>query len=218
MKNWIEDIGAFIGLIGFCAVLLFFYIAIQGAKKMQTKTIITYSFDELDQEIQEKIAETWRANDCFFWSDEWIDSLKGFAEYFGINLKDWSVDSYGPSYVNFDFKWDDQQRYKDSDDSLARSEISGFRLYKMLLNRYSADSMESCCFTGYCGDEALMKPIREFIKKPSKYFDFNYLIDCCFDEWIKAFKKDIEHWESFDCIKEEILLNEYQFTESGNLA
>jgi hypothetical protein len=185
---------------------------------MQTKTIITYSFDELDQEIQEKIAETWRANDSFFWADEWLDSLKGFAEYFGININDWIIDLYGRSYVYFDFNGDDELKFTDFPSSLARSEISGFRLYKMLLNRYSADSMKDCCFTGYCGDEVLMKPIREFIKKPSKNIDFYYLIECCFDEWIKVFEKDIEHWESFDCIKEDILLNEYQFTESGNLA
>jgi len=184
---------------------------------MQTQTVTTYSFDELPVETQEQIADSWRNDDYFFWGDDWRDSLHEFADYFDLELKGWSVDYCSGSYVKFDFKDDCCDQFWDDPNSLARSDISGVRLYKKLINRYGAHDMKDCPFTGYCGDESLLKPIREFIKRPCKYTSFYQLIDECFDNWIKAYEADVEYWHSFDCIKEEILANDYQFTANGDL-
>jgi len=187
---------------------------------MQTQTVVTYSFDELPIETQEKIADSWRNDDYFSWGDEWQESLHRFADYFDLDLKKWSVDHCFGSYVKFEFKEDCSDQFWDDPNSLVRSDISGVRLYKMLLNRYfffEVIENKDCPFTGFCGDESLLEPIREFIKRPCKYTSFYELIDECFDNWIREFKADIEHWESFDCIKEEILANDYQFTYDGRI-
>jgi len=184
---------------------------------MQTQTIITYSFDELPIETQEQIADSWRDGDYFFWGDEWQDSLHKFANYFGLHVEDWRIDLWGQSYVKFYFYDDDYDKFYDDPNSLARSDISGVRLYKKLINRYDAHDMKDCPFTGYCGDESLLKPIRDFIKRPCKHTSFYELIDECFDNWIREYKADIEYWESFDCIRDEILANAYEFTDDGRI-
>jgi len=174
---------------------------------MQTQKVITYSFDELPIETQEAIANSWRDNDYFIWGDDWAKSLEAFADYFGLHIKDWRVDLYSQSYVNFYFKCDEDA-------------TKGVRLFKMLLNRhFFAENMqnEDCPLTGFCGDENLLEPIRDFMKKPCRYTSFYELIEDCLDNWIKGYKADIEHWEGFDCIKEEILSNDYQFTDDGDL-
>ena len=164
---------------------------------MQTHTITTYSFDELPIETQEKIAESWRNNDDFPWGDEWVDSLNEFCEYFGLKINHWSGDAEAGK--------------------MAHSDISGARLYEMLINRYGMHDMKDCPFTGYFGDESLLEPMRDFIKKPNKNISFYELINECFDNWTKEHQKDIEYWESFDGIKEEILTHDYQFKADGDL-
>ena len=90
----------------------------------------------------------------------------------------------------------------------------GLRINYILLENMQN---EDCPLTGFCGDENLLEPIRDFMKKPCRYTSFYELIEDCLDNWIKGYKADIEHWEGFDCIKEEILSNDYQFTDDGDL-
>jgi len=178
---------------------------------MQKQTIITYSFDELPIETQQEIAESWRNDDWFPWSHDWRASLDRFAEYFGLQIND---------FGKLEFKDDNYYKFHFGENNLATSEISGIRLYKMLLNRYfffEVIENKDCPFTGYCADESLLKPIRDFIKQPCKHTSFGDLVGECFDNWLKNCTADIEHWESFDGIKEEILANDYQFTADGDL-
>ena len=186
---------------------------------MQTQTITTYSFDELPVETQEQIADSWRNDDYFFWGDEWRDSLHKFADCFGLHVKDWCIDLYGQSYVEFEFEDDNYYKFYFGENNLATSEIGGVRLYKLIINNHFISKVikKDCPFTGFCGDESLLKPIRDFIKQPCKHTSFYELIDECFDNWIKDYKVDLEYWHSFDCIKEEILANDYQFTANGDL-
>lgn len=186
---------------------------------MQTVQIQVYEFNELDEDVRDKIVSRWRDGDEFFWFDEWMSSLETFADWFGIEIRDCSVGAYGRDYVNFYFKHDDADFHFDCDESHERSETRGIRLFKMLLNQYSASNLLSkdCPFTGYFGDEILLNPIREFMRRPDKYKTFHQLIEDCIYEWIKAFRDDHNHWLSDECIAEEIEANGHTFLECGTI-
>lgn len=184
---------------------------------MQTVEIKVFEFDELEENVRQRIVNHWRDDDSFFWSEDWINSLNAFADYFDIEIKNYSVGDYSHNFVRFRFRDDDWDYNPDCANSHTRSDTQGVRLFKMLNNRYYVSDVLSkdCPFTGYCGDEDLLRPIREFMKKPDNRKTFYELIDDCFDEWLNGFQSDYEHWLSDDCIAEEIAANGYKFLENG---
>jgi len=53
------------------------------------KTLFT--FDELSESAKERARENWRANMDFAWSDESLESIKAFCDYFNVTLRHWSI-------------------------------------------------------------------------------------------------------------------------------
>lgn len=66
-------------------------------------------------------------------------------------------------------------------------------------------------------DESLLKPIYEFLKKPSDSINFLDLLDDCFNEWVKAGNADIDYQNSDEFIIGEIENNELFFTIDGTI-
>lgn len=190
---------------------------------METRTYKVYKFNELSDEAKEKAIEKIRKreyNAGFPWSEEYRQSLEGFAKFFDITLKDWSVGGRGEG-VSFDL-------------SENMDGLKGVRLYKYLVNNYLNRTKEykyskekkgqkynvlagECFFTGFCADENLLDAIREFCKKPKKDLEARELFEACFWDWIKAYNADSDYQTSDEGIKETIEANDYDFLENGTI-
>ena len=198
--------------------------------RTENKTIEIYKFEELSEDIKEKLITEWRINDFFSWSEENNDSLKAFADLFDITIKDWNI---GHWYINFSYdneeienldfmhlrKWLINNYYDDITGkkyySTNGSYIDGNYNYK---SRYSNIFITrlNCPFTGYCMDNDLISPIFEFLDHPYDT-DIKSLLDLCLQSWLESYKKDLEFWYSEEGIKEEILGNDYEFTIDGKI-
>jgi len=173
---------------------------------MREHTIKLYTIDELPEDIQAKIYENFRVNDpdLFHWADEWIDSLKAFCNQFGITLRDYEI---GPDHRGNHVEW------CIDDDAIAG--LHGIRLFKYIRNNYDHLLQGDCPFTGYCGDESLIDPIRNFMQKPEQGYTMHDLVTDCVDAWMHGMLQDWEWHYSDEYIHELCQINEYEFTEEG---
>ena len=194
---------------------------------MKSINLKLYSFNELPENVQNRIVENWRNDDQYFWQDENYNSLKAFCNIFQIRIKDYD---YGyRNYINAAI---------DIDDEILT--LSGLRLAKYIWNNYkkhlfkgkyysihangkyktrhSRIMIESdCILTGYCIDHALIDPLLEFLNKPDNR-DFERLLNDCLDNFIIMCSRDYNYWLSRECIVEDIDCNDYTFLINGEIA
>ena len=192
---------------------------------MKTINLKLYTFDELDESAKNKVIESWRENDEYFWNNENNESLKEFCELFNIKISDYD---YGyRKYINASFNLDSEIL-----------ELSGIRAAKWLYNNFKKSLFKpktyygknyakkrnskifidsDCILTGYYIDNYLVAPIHEFINKPNNSSIENVLNDCL-ESWLSACKKDYDYWLSRESIIEDMNCNEYMFLENGKLA
>jgi hypothetical protein len=176
-----------------------------------TKTL--YKFEELPADIQERIVSRWRDGDHDMpWNDEWWQSLVEFQSYpMPIKVKDWDVSPFSYTYVTT----------TTTDDDVAA--LSGVRAWKWLVNNgwqklAHPPKGQSCPFTGYCGDENLLDPLRGALANPLAITSLEDVFKDACNTWAKAWSQDMEYWYSDECIREEIAANEYEFEADGTLA
>jgi hypothetical protein len=187
-----------------------------------TKTV--YKFEELPEDVQEKVVENFGNDTSYFWEGENRDTLMAFEKVFPVKVRNWE---YGyRNFINFD--------------SLVDDEVKGFtgvRLMKYIINHYYDDLFKpkylgyvkgkarrsriqrenSCVLTGYCLDDDILRPIYDFLKKPDKSNTFDDILSDCLHSWISACNKDYEYRQSREAIVGEIAANDYEFDEKGNI-
>lgn len=157
---------------------------------MREVTTKVYKFSELSDDAKEKAREWFRDGMEYFWMDDSSESLKAFCDAFGVNIKDYSIGMYGNSYIETDAK------------------NSNFRGLK--LKNVNRDSMP----TGYCLDCALWNSFYdEFKRTGDALYAFNEAIDAAKNEIVS----DIEYQYTEECVDENIIGNEYEFTEDGKI-
>lgn len=108
------------------------------------------------------------------------------------------------------------------DDDIAN--LSGARLVAYLVNNYLGQKNKykhslldgECFFTGFCGDEDLIDPIREFMLKPTEKTSFADLLSACLESWLVAVRRDYESQQEDEYIAEYLTANEYEYLENGN--
>lgn len=91
---------------------------------------------------------------------------------------------------------------------------------KVSVSYYSNIQKESknCNLTGMCYDDDMLKPIYDFLEL--RNFDttnFEDLLNSCFDAMRKTLKDEEEYMYTDEYISEEIISNDYEFTENGNI-
>jgi len=201
---------------------------------METKTINVYEFDELSDQAKEYAISNYKdGNDEYFWMDEWSASLKEFAREFGIK-HDYAVSPYSYSYCTM----------KENNFTQEQEELTEIRLRTFILNnfyhilyerkpygkyekrenskwkydRYSKiQYIETCCpFTGYCGDDDIIHPMREFIKNPYN-ITLKELIEDCLEAWKAGIVGDMEYQDSDEFAEDEILSRGITFLETGEI-
>lgn len=186
-----------------------------------SKQIRVYTAAELKRknpQAFEKALEHFRShNDEIPWQGEIIDSLKAlFKHTNGIsNLRDWSIDAYGYSYVKFEFDQDEAGGLtgnralawlennllgdlrikfmpygridKEHHWKSSRAELSKYGQY------YRPGMIRPCPFTGVCFDEDYIESLQKSIKAGDTLKDaFAELADVA----AKLFQAEIEYQNS----------------------
>jgi hypothetical protein len=202
---------------------------------MRVEHVVLFKVDELTEEAQYKAHEAW-VNECheIVWAEENRESLKAFCREFPVEAKNWWYDVGNGGITPV-------MGYGFIEDEVW--ELTGLRLRTWLINNYGhvltegryfsivistnpyrykakrskAILEESCCpFTGYCMDESLLAPIREFIRKPDGR-TLEDLLTKCLWSWVDACREDAEYQVSFEYFVEHARANEYEFTADGRM-
>lgn len=178
-----------------------------------TVTTTVYKYDELDDKAKAKARDWYRScGDCYHWGEESLASLKAFAEWFGLKIRDYSLG--GSDNRHNHVKWG----FDRSDDWMCLEDL---RLWKYLNNNpHHLPKLDgSCPFTGYCMDESLLDPIRKFMKRPTINNAGTSWIDIlkqCVDKFVVDYCSEVDYAYSDEAIAENIEANEYEFTKEGD--
>jgi len=207
---------------------------------MRTETITVYSISELSDSAKQKAHRQYLNKGFeYFWLDEYLASLKKFAEYFNLKIKNYSLGGYDCIVEYSLMSIDNQDEIENlSGLRLARYIHNNFYYYMFKGKYYSLwsktdknpknnlEKLKSrhskiqlvcdCPFTGMCGDMDLLHPILEFLKKPDSRITFTDLMDQCINNFIKSVESDCEYQESLQYFIEHAEANAYEFTEDGN--
>ena len=156
---------------------------------MRQETIEIFKFNELSDKAKDKAREWYRTNIDFSWADESLDSIKVFCEHFNITLKSYSV----APYENPDYSVE-----------LLNSNFRGLKL-----KDFNRDNMP----TGYFLDCTLwITFFLEFKATGCAKKAFDSALWAGFIGW----RDDMESQLSDEYIDEHMIINEYEFTETGN--
>ena len=158
---------------------------------MRTITVDVFTFNELSDKAKDKARE-WYRSTCFeyVFLDDAFNSLETFCNAFGVKIKDYSVGTWGHSYIKTD---------------AGNANFRGLKLRDV-----KRDNMP----TGYCLDCDLWMTFYDTFKATSDALGaFNAAIDA----WVKAVVADMEYQESDECIDELMIANEYEFNENGEV-
>ena len=149
-----------------------------------------YKFDELNDKAKEKAREWYRENMDFAWADDSLESIKAFCSHFGAKLLEYSVNVYGHSSC------------------VADAPASLFRGLKL------KDVDRNAMPTGYCLDCSLWFTFYDEFKRTgcaSKAFE------TALDEGIRQWQKDMQSELEDEYVDENLIINEYEFTQHGKL-
>jgi hypothetical protein len=177
-----------------------------------THTITTYTFAELSAEAQERAIENARDDQGFrgeAWSEEWRDTIQEAERVLPFGFDGWEVESSGSGLV---------RGYALLDDADAAT-LSGVRAWKWLQNNGVAAAIGepgSMPFTGYCGDEALLDPLRAFLARPDESVAIENLAQDCLESWALAWSRDMEYQYSDEAVREELSnRDDIEYLETG---
>jgi len=157
---------------------------------MKTIEKTLFTFYELSDSAKETARENWRANMDFAWSDESLESIKAFCDYFNVTLRHWSIGAYAP----LDYKTDAENQH--------------FRGVK--LKTINRDSMP----TGYCLDCDLWFTFYDEFKRTGAA---KTAFDAALYAGFKAWREDMEYQLSDESIDESLIINGYEFYENGDM-
>lgn len=192
----------------------------------RTITTDVYHFEQLSDEAKEKARDWWRQAEAEdpAWANERRESLEAFCKEFPVELRGWEYDAH--SY-RIDRAWTAGPESQ---------ELKGSRLIGFLLNEYGPRVLwepkvyekgdkkrkskiimveTSCPFTGYCMDDDLLEPIRQYLKKPDLELCYRDLMGQCLNAWGKSCVEDVAWMNSDAQVDETIIANEYEFDEAG---
>lgn len=193
---------------------------------MQIIEVPVFKLDELSEEAKRRAYCAWQETYPYAWADENRKTLEVFESIFPIRVIDYSYDSCD-GQIKFDFLEEDYI-----------AEMRGIRLMKYIYNnyfdlitkgkyygklhshkkRYSKVIVDkSCSLTGYFMDDVILKPIFDFLKRPSEFITFYDLMEQCLISWIKACVDDVYWYYSFESFKEYVDVNGIEFFEDGSV-
>lgn len=185
-----------------------------------------YKLNELPEEKRVAAFEKWFANVEYAYAQDNIDTLIAFEKAFDIDVNSWSYDL-------------DHYRYKftmNKDEDIEY--LSGPRLRTYIVNNYWDDLFKpktyytknfkkkrksrilkgsDCPLTGYWTDNAILKPIYDFLKRPYEWINLHDLIDDCLRNYFYACSRDVADQYSKERFLECCEENDYEFFSDGRV-
>lgn len=157
---------------------------------MRTATIDVFRFEELSESAKNRARDWFRSGFEYSWMDENLRSIRRFCDDFNVTLLDWSIGTMrAPSYTT-------------------NASNENFRGLK--LREFDRNYMP----TGYCLDCSLWVTFYDTFKKTG---DAKNAFDLAVWQGFLDWQKDMEYQESDECIDENIISNEYEFTVDGKI-
>lgn len=178
--------------------------------RIETITRTLYQFDELSESAKERARVWYREGDCWPWGDEWWESAKAFS---GIAPIEITEADYSRGAVSYRWTGDDEV-----------AELEGVRAWKWLQNNgwfawAAKEKPGACSMTGYCGDAPFADPlIDSYLKHPRRVPSLKQVFYEMAQSWVSAARDDLEDSQSDDAADENMRINEYEFTEAGDIA
>ena len=201
---------------------------------MKTIEINLYSFDELSDKAKEKAINKYYENEDFYYI--WDDAHKTVKEFCDKTIVRTSINSWLESNLN---KIDDNiinlkgvrlmKYFINNFDFLYKPkylkiyyEHKTHRMIKNTGNKYSLVYSNiqkdiSGNLTGTTYDDHFLKPIYDFLQKPTKNKTFKDIISDCFYCLKKSIENEIEYMLSMEYFEELCEENDYYFTEQGEM-
>jgi hypothetical protein len=209
---------------------------------MKTIELKIYSFEELDQQAQQNAIDHARENQYHdFIYEEAYNTVKKFNEIFntleGSNswldhctryIDDNILNLTGNRLRTYILNNYEYAIYKRKFLGSSKNEECNLRPHRMKkFNKnhkgntycfYFSNIQETtdCTLTGMCYDHSILNPIYDFIRKP-RNISFKQLLNECFDNLKTDIEEEIYYKNSDECIKEEIIENEYEFYKNGKI-
>ena len=157
---------------------------------MREVTVKIYTFDELNENAQERAREWWRGVSDVDWSIETRRSIEVFLDKFGVRLED-----YGIYWDTFDY------RLSDYDNDTFR----GMQLKDFVREDYP---------TGYFVDADMSITFYDVFEKTGDAKEaFEQAVEAGFEAW----RLEIEYQGTDEYIDDCLIGNEYEFYENGSL-
>lgn len=154
-------------------------------------TTNVFKFCGLSESAQDKVRDYVRANwDVYGWSDESLESIKAFCDHFGVTLENWSVGPFSPI------------EYRHS------AENHNFRGVK--LSSIDPQHMH----TGFYLDLTLWETMHREFKRTG---DAKHAFDAAVYAGLRVWREDWEAAYSDESIDDLLTVNQYQFTEDGEI-
>lgn len=175
---------------------------------MRTIRTKVYKFSELSEQAKNKAVEINAYNCEFFDADEFLESLKKFAEHFNCELKDYDIDWSNsvqhsgayfsvPDYVN---DWSEEE---------LKVQVLAMGSYNKKTLRGNGD----CVFTGVCFDEDAADGLRKAYFEGER--DMKELLQAGYKTWFKAANEAYEYQLSKEGYADQCEANEYEFKADG---
>ena len=158
---------------------------------MRTIETTIYTFDELSDKAKERAIEKQRYYMEYPWTKDCIDSLETFCYEFGVKVIGYTLSDCYRASIDTD------------------SMPSHFRGIK--LKDFDREAMP----TGFCFDCDLRHIFHDEFKRTG---DAYHAFETAIEAFLSAVKRDIAWHYSDEAIIEHFEMNEYEFTEDGNIA
>jgi hypothetical protein len=151
-----------------------------------------YQFEELEDDAKESARQWWRDVADYPFHDDNVKSIKAFCAHFGITLKDWAIYGRGEFLKT-------------------NAENSHFRGFTLANAKQLSEQ-------GYFPDSGLWLDgtmIQSFYEDFKKTGDALYAFQQALESALRAITEDIDYQFSDEAVDEMLIINEYEFTESG---
>lgn len=205
---------------------------------MKEIKVTLYQFDELSDDVREKVIDRYRyicgESHQEFWSDEQRATLDKFCDIIGIKMKNWQVD--GGCY-DYSFRWEREPfgdwyngSYIDADEVCGKYLLRFLNRiyfdvrrgkYHSTANRHMHSKWhmeEFYALTGYCADYAICKPIYDWHRNPDWKISLQELVESCLDSFFSDWRDEIAYGYGDEYVTEELTegnLEHLLFLEDG---
>jgi hypothetical protein len=169
---------------------------------MRTITTDVYTFDELSEEAKQKAIE-WYANLGLDW--DWYQFIYDDAKEVGITIQGFDLDRGNMCNISIDYIDDTCTKIlkNHGEQTETYKAVINYReQYNALVKKYSNGTDKVTEENEYDFDNEADELEREFTQE---------LSEC----YLSLLRQEYEYRDSEDCIIENILANEYEFTKEG---